>query len=75
MHEKSAAARISASPRGHAVSLTVPFISRPKHRRLCERWSNKLNDGAGLGTWNDCDGVRIGSVSERLGVEMTARAA
>jgi hypothetical protein len=29
--------------------------------------SSKLNDGAGLGTCKDCDGVRIGSVSERLG--------
>jgi len=29
--------------------------------------SSKLNDGAGLGTCKDCDGVRVGSVSERLG--------
>jgi hypothetical protein len=28
--------------------------------------SNKVNDGAGLGTRRDSDGVRIGSVSERL---------
>ena len=30
--------------------------------------SSKLNDGAGLGTCKDCDGVRLGSGSERLGV-------
>ena len=30
--------------------------------------SSKPNDGAGLGTRKACDGVRLGSVSERLGV-------
>jgi hypothetical protein len=33
--------------------------------------SSKLNDGAGLGTCKDCDGVRLGSGSERLGVGRT----
>ena len=33
--------------------------------------SRKLNDGAGLGTCKDCDGVRLGSGSERLGVGRT----
>jgi len=31
-------------------------------------WSSKLNDGAGLGTRKGCDGVRLGSGSERFGV-------
>jgi len=48
-------------------------------RALGDGWgseqSSKLNDGAGLGIRKDCDGVRIGSVSERLWVGMTARAA
>ena len=30
--------------------------------------SRKLNDGAGLGTCKGCDGVRLGSGSERFGV-------
>ena len=30
--------------------------------------SSKPNDGAGLGARKACDGVRLGSVSERLGV-------
>jgi hypothetical protein len=41
-------------------------------RALGDGWgserSRKPNDGAGLGTRKACDGVRIGSVSERLGV-------